>query len=312
MRFGIYGAVACMGISGANIPARCVLAGETVPVETETKTDDNFFQVVLPSNTEHVFDFIMDPQKLISQTNAAAYGGSTFEDNSTLFFRRTDGGASEDYSSSSDALVITNTGTVDVDLVLTASVSLDDTEGMTMTDDCNFTDDTDASLYLALTDGKNTVAIDREKGASVSAMLSGISEEGGTGSEYRFWLTGAVNEKGDWSEVTGAVPEVTVTWCVSPRRAAVPEDTVMEEKNSPKSTELPAGNNNETEEDRPETTGEPETETLPEEDGNQERTSEPEAVIPSEGTVQEQEKPGTEKLPEENAGQEQAKEPEEQ
>lgn len=284
MRFGIYGAAVCMGISGAIIPARCVLAGETVPVETETEADDHFFQVVLPSNTEHVFDFIMDPQKLISQTNAAAYGGSTFEDNSTLFFRRTDGGASEDYSSSSDALVITNTGTVDVDLILTASVSLDDTEGMTVTDDCNFTDDTDASLYLALTDGKNTVAIDREKGASVSTMLSGISEEGETGSEYRFWLTGAVNEKGDWSEVTGAVPKVTVTWCVSPRRAAVPEDTIPEEENVPQNADFPAENNG-AKEDIPETTGESETEILPEEDGSQERVSEPGTVTPAEGNA---------------------------
>lgn len=227
-----------IGVLAFVVPGKYVFASEVVSGEIETKTEEEMLQVILPSDTEHVFDFIMDPQKLISRTDAAAYGGSTFEEGGTLFFRRTDGGASEDYSSSSDALVIINTGSVDVDLALTARVSLDETEGMVMTDDRDFTEDIEASFYLALTDGEHTVAIDNEEEVSIHTTLSGISEEG-TCSEYRFWLTGAVNEKGDWSEVTGAVPKVLVTWSVSPCRevAAEDTDTVLEEGDASEETE---------------------------------------------------------------------------
>lgn len=191
---------------------------------TEQEAKRGIFQVIFPSDTEHVFDFIMDPQKLISQTDAAAYEGSVFEEDATLFFRRRDGGVPEDYSSSSDALVITNAGTADVDLTVTASISMDSMEGIALTGDREFTDDSDASLYLALTDGEHTAAIDEKEGASICKALKGASAEGGTVSEYRFWLTGAVNENGDWSAVESAIPKVTVTWNVTPHEPEQPEE----------------------------------------------------------------------------------------
>lgn len=191
---------------------------------TEQEAKSGIFQVIFPSDTEHVFDFIMDPQKLISQTDAAAYEGSVFEEDATLFFRRRDGGVPEDYSSSSDALVITNAGTADVDLTVTASISMDSMEGIALTGDREFMDDTGASLYLALTDGEHTAAIDEEEGASICTALKGVSSESGTVSEYRFWLTGAVNENGDWSAVESAVPKVTVTWNVTPHEPEQPEE----------------------------------------------------------------------------------------
>lgn len=191
---------------------------------TEQEAKRGIFQVIFPSDTEHVFDFIMDPQKLISQTDAAAYEGGVFEEDATLFFRRRDGGVPEDYSSSSDALVITNAGTADVDLTVTASISMDSMEGIALTGDREFTDDTGASLYLALTDGEHTAAIDEKEGASICTALKGASAESGTVSEYRFWLTGAVNENGDWSAVESAVPKVTVTWNVTPHEPEQPEE----------------------------------------------------------------------------------------
>lgn len=199
---------------------------------TEQEAKRGIFQVIFPSDTEHVFDFIMDPQKLISQTDAAAYEGSVFEEDATLFFQRRDGGVPEDYSSSSDALVITNAGTADVDLTVTASISMDSMEGIALTGDREFTDDTGASLYLALTDGEHTAAIDEEEGASIRTALKGASAEGGTVSEYRFWLTGAVNENGDWSAVESAVPKVTVTWNVTPHEPEQQEEARNQEENN--------------------------------------------------------------------------------
>lgn len=283
-----------------------VMAGETVlpePIAEEERSQRQVFQVTFPSDTEHVFDFIMDPQKLISQTDAAAYGGSSFEEDATLFFRRTDGNVAEDYSSSSDALVITNRGTADVDIVLTADVSLDSAAGIVMTDDREFTDDTDAGLYLALTDGEHTVAIDGEKGASIRTMLRGAAGENETYSEYRFWLTGAVNEKGDWSAVTGGVPEVTVTWRAVPREAAAPEDPVAEGDRLSDDTESSTVSGNQTEE--------PETVEPAEESAGQNPASGPETAVSPKESIREDRRSEPEALPEESVSGNRVKDAEE-
>ena len=64
------------------------------------------------------FDFILDPQRLITETDGAKYGSSTFETGATLFFENVDG--DYDFSSRSDMLTITNKGTVPVEVTVTA------------------------------------------------------------------------------------------------------------------------------------------------------------------------------------------------
>ena len=159
--------------------------------------------------------FMLDPQQLITKTEAAAYEGSRFEEGATLFFRHSDKSAEETYSSSSDALTIINKGSAPVEVELTASVVPDSLGGIVMTDDRDFIDDTDPSLYLALTDGDQTVAIDEEYGASICVTVDGVSDGDEKGSSYSFRLTGAVNGNGDWSELTDAAPKVIVTWMVT-------------------------------------------------------------------------------------------------
>lgn len=241
----MFGLIVCMSLFMTTGSTGEVQASGTDPAGLHSRV----FQVIFPGDTEHIFDFIMDPQKLISQTDAAAYGGSVFEEDATLFFRRMDGKVAEDYSSSSDALVITNVGTEDVDIVLTASISWDSAEGIQMADDPGFPEDMDASLYLALTDGEQTEAIVGEEGASIHTTLKGVSEENGTHQEYRFWLTGAVNENGDWSQAEGVVPKVTVTWDVTSCKA---EGTKSEDSLENGSEELPAGKEAAQEETKPE------------------------------------------------------------
>ena len=121
---GVFTWMTVMSFLLSACPADKAVAGAPEPVEsgTEQEAKSDICQVIFPGDTEHVFDFIMDPQRLISQTNAAAYGGSVFEADATLFFRRRDGGVPEDYSSSSDALVIVNGGTADVELTVEESV----------------------------------------------------------------------------------------------------------------------------------------------------------------------------------------------
>ena len=191
----------------------------------------DIIQITMPVAEENIFDFIMDPQELIGKTDAAAYGGKRFEADATLFFRRSDDEAGNDYSSSSDALTILNRGDTDVDVVLKASIDPDSIVGITLSDDPEFSDNTDASLYLALTDGETIVPIDSEKGAVIEAEIYGISE-GEEPNEYSFRLIGAVNKKGDWSEVTDVSPEVTVTWKVTMDGGDWMEETEAEAEES--------------------------------------------------------------------------------
>ena len=175
-------------------------------------------------NTEHVFDFIMDPQELIRKTDAAAYSGSRFEEDATLFFRRSDDGTEVDYSSSSDALEIVNKGEREVKVTLTARVFPDSIAGITMSEDPEFPGNADASLYLALTDGEATVPVDGEDGAVIETVIPGVLK-GEEPNEYAFQLIGAVNKEGDWSEMVDIAPKVTVTWMVS-----MDEETILSDE----------------------------------------------------------------------------------
>ena len=206
--------------------------------EVEGSVKQDIYQVMLPTVTDNMFDFIIDPQGLINKTDGAAYDGKKFEEGGTLFFERKDGGVEEDYSSMSDAIKITNRSSMAIDVAVEVHVEADSLKGITLTDDKEFKDDTGASLYLALTDGEETVPIgvdgvsmtvsvdaapegayeysyDEETGEysyEMSSDLSGIEFP-----EYSFQLVGAANEKGDWSELKGAVPKITVSWKIAPK-----------------------------------------------------------------------------------------------
>lgn len=206
--------------------------------EVEGSVKQDIYQVVLPTVTEDMFNFIIDPQGLINKTDGAAYDGKTFEEGGTLFFERKDGKSEEDYSSTSDAITITNRSSMAIDVSVEVSVEAESLEGITLTDDKEFQDDTGASLYLALTDGETVTPIstdgvsmtvtvdaspegayeyayDEESGEytyEMSSDLSGIEFP-----EYSFQLVGAANGKGDWSELTGAVPKIRVSWRIEPK-----------------------------------------------------------------------------------------------
>lgn len=200
-------------------------------VEGSVKTD--IYQVVLPTDTKGIFDFILDPQGLINKTGAAAYDGDTFEDGATVFFKRTDGQAEVDYSKTSDFVTITNKSSIAVNVSLNVSISPDSIEGITLTDDKEFTDDSGASLYLAVIDGENEIPIG-EDGVKIDVTIDAAPEgayeylykddideyiyklsDDLSGIEfynYSFQLTGTANGRGDWSEVMGVEPEITVAW----------------------------------------------------------------------------------------------------
>lgn len=218
----------------------------------EGSVNTDIYQVVMPTNAEGVFDFILDPQGLINETNGAAYDGQTFEKDSTVFFRRMDEEAEEDYSSKSDAVTITNKSSMAVDVSLKVEVVASSIEGIMMTDDGEFKDDTGASLYLAIDDGENVVPIGKD-GVSIETTIDAAPDgayeyaydsennrytyglrndlDDTVFDEYSFRLVGAANGKGDWSELTGVSPEIVITWNVLPsEQMTVRKDAVLKEE----------------------------------------------------------------------------------
>lgn len=206
-------------------------------IEGSVKTD--IYQVVLPTNTAGVFDFILDPQGLINKTNGAAYGEKKFEADSTVFFERTDDETELNYSNKSDFVTITNKSSIAVDISLHVSVKHSSIKGIVLTEDKEFTDDTDASIYLAIIDGENEVPIGKE-GVTIDVTVDAAPEmayeyiydaesneydyklnndlSGIVFDQYSFQLTGAANGKGDWGELLDEKPEVTVAWEITPSK----------------------------------------------------------------------------------------------
>lgn len=245
-------------------------ATESQPVpeeELEKESGEEIAQVILPTSAVDIFDFILDPQELIRQTNGAAYGGKTFEDGATLFFERFDGKAEENYTSDSDGVTITNRGSRPVDVEVNANVSVTMGEDLAMTEDREFTDDTRASLYLALTDGETIVPISLEEGASIQTTLPVMEADAEEEQEYAFWLTGACNKNGDWSSLKDMEIKVSVTWNVVP----VEEEPESEEEEEDQQKE----------EDQPAT---PSTVPPKATDSNVEKDGEETGEIPSKAT----------------------------
>lgn len=206
---------------------------ETGVGEVEGSVNTDIYKVILPTVGNSAFDFIIDPQGLINKTNGAAYDGKTFEENSTLFFKRMDGNAGVDYSSTSDVIKITNMGSNAIDVSLHISILQESLAGIQLSGDREFRDDTSASIYMALIDGENVVPIGPD-GVTMDVTVAAAPEEAyeyGYDSEqgeytyqlkedqhgiefgsYSFQLTGAANGNGDWSQLTGAKPQITVSW----------------------------------------------------------------------------------------------------
>lgn len=215
--------------------------------ELEGTVSTDVFKVALPvipeDGSDTTFDFVLDPEGLIKATSAEKYNGAAFGEG-TLFFANVSDDATS-YSNTSDALTITNYSSIAVDVSLSAAVS--NVAGITLTQDSTFTDDTSASIYLAITDGTNTVAI-TDGGASVNTQMDAAGEgaysvewnstegkyeyklddtDATLFSTYSFQLTGASNSAGDWSGLADIAPSVEVVWNVTAHSDAYVSSTTL-------------------------------------------------------------------------------------
>lgn len=209
--------------------------------DVEGYIDKSVFTVILPTiaSNDTTFDFILDPQDLIKDSQNAAYTGAAFADNTGLYFQT----SSNSYSSKSAKVTVETKTSMPVDVTVDAKVSIASGDGVTFVDDANVAAATDEALsvYLALTDDVSTVAVAADGTASLSKQLAalpsssfevkysggvysyGLTSTASTaaGSKYSFYMVGACNKSGDWTDVKDLNAKVELVWTISKADEAV-------------------------------------------------------------------------------------------
>jgi len=214
----------------------------------EGSVDTEIFDVVVPVESVtsgSAFDFILDPEGLISTTSGAAYGGVTFVTNGSMYFKVSD----TQYDVKSQTLTAQNLSSVEVNISLDATVTVPTTNAaLGLAEDANWGTDTALEIYLEVVevsgDGTTVVtsaAIATEESDNVYTgrlestlasydayevvynategayeyVISDEPAEGVTADTYAFYLTGECNTNADWSQYEeGADPTISVVWKV--------------------------------------------------------------------------------------------------
>lgn len=201
----------------------------------------------IEENGINPFDFILDSQGLLYETNAIRYGGGTVEEGATLLFHNQKG--EYDFSKNSDFLTVTNYSTVPV--IVTVSAQIHGLGKAEIVESDDFSDEGTRSIYLAVVDtegnvcpltaeGEVSVAFELQP-APDSAYLWKLDEESQTYryelsqdvqeicfDTYSFGLTGACNPNAAWGSISFE-PVVTINWSIEP---ILTEMTANEEDDS--------------------------------------------------------------------------------
>ena len=206
----------------------------TLPLEVYGKDVVSLALPTISEEGESPFDFIIDPQNLIYETDAARYGGGKVEEGATLLFRNHEG--EYDFSRRSDRLTVKNQSNVPVEVTISACV--ENRGEIDIVGNTDFGDSDSCSMYLAIVDDEgNEKPISEDGEISVStemhrapddAYVYRIDEESGSYSyefsrspdeidfdSYSFGLIGYCNPGGNWQDIA-VHPVVRVTWKVEP------------------------------------------------------------------------------------------------
>lgn len=211
--------------------------------DVEGIVNKDVFKVELPTigDGDTTFNFILDPQGLITDTAGKAYEdeNATFDSNAKgLYFANPKDDNTVEYKASSPSLTAKNKGTTDVDVTLTATAKALSGTGYTigLSQNDAFSGDRSTSVYLAMVSRGQTAAL-TNSGAKITDTLNaapanayevtyndtdGIYEYGLTtaaqAADYNgfdsldFNLVGACNTTADWAAAKDAAPTVDVAW----------------------------------------------------------------------------------------------------
>lgn len=227
--------------SAAEVDSEDAAQGTTTGTgDVEGIVNKDVFKVELPTvaTGDTTFNFILDPQGLIKDTNGTAYTNATFApDAKGLYFANAKDDGSTEYKASSPALSAKNKGTTDVDVTLTAAAKdLSGTGYSIGLSDSDAFADKSTSVYLAMVSGSQTAPLTKT-GAKITSTLNAAPADAyevtynSTDSKYEYGLTaaaqaagytgfdsldfnlvGACNTNADWASAKDATPGVDVAW----------------------------------------------------------------------------------------------------
>lgn len=242
------------------------LAVESIMLPTQIVGDDVVsmsIPIVNESETS-VFDFILDPQRLLYRTDAARYGGGVVEEDATLLFYNKEG--EYDFSQHSDWLTVTNKSTVPVRVTITAQMA--DVGDIHLVESADFAESTEPDIYLAIVDDQGNIQpLGADGQASVSFEMEAapentyvfrLDEENHTYQygmsvdpnmvnfdTYSFGLIGACNSNAEWQDIS-VHPMITVTWFVEPiipeeqeEAPAADDKNISDKSNTPDDNDKP-------------------------------------------------------------------------
>lgn len=211
----------------------------TLPVQVMGEDVVSICLPVVSERETSVFDFILDPQGLLYETDAVRYGGGRVEEGATLLFHNKEG--EYDFSRRSDWLTVTNRSTVPVRVTVTAQVT--DFEDVRLAESADFGESTEPEVYLAIEDDQgNILPLSADTQTTINLEMASAPEntyvfrldeenhtyEYGMSMDpslidfdtYSFRLIGACNTNAEWQNIS-VHPTITVTWYVEP---IIPEE----------------------------------------------------------------------------------------
>lgn len=204
--------------------------------------------VTLPTIPAGTFDYIADPNDLVSKTGSAnankpassgdpsgdvKYGNSTFTGSTGIFFLTETSGDAKTYTENSAAQTLTNENAQDIRVTVKLEQQTAGDSSIAYADDADFSGDTSRKLYLAIedTDASGDVVALGSSAAVIEKVVSGdpsnyeakwngetqkygyVQKADASGWEScSFRMTGAINKGAEWKEDGITFPTVKVTW----------------------------------------------------------------------------------------------------
>ncbi len=120
------------------------------------------------------FDYILDPQGLVYQTDAARYGGGNVKENANVLFRNSEGEYA--FSDLSDKLNITNKS--NIPLQVTISARIEDAGNVAMVDSISDLHGLEPSMFMALVDDEGIISVLNSSGSSEINIVLKAAPEG--------------------------------------------------------------------------------------------------------------------------------------
>lgn len=199
--------------------------------------DMNVFSYELPTQADDSLEFIVDPQNLIDKSNDANSTGAVTAGAVGVYFENNSA-----YAASSDALVVKNYSSMDVDVSIAAKVTITSADSVKLVTAGAVTKDiatTSSALDLCIainqaTTGAVEYVDNTSKNATLTATMAAldadnfqVADDGNGGYKYEaksgttdveiaeFYFTGSCNTAADWSAAKDMKAKLEVVWTVA-------------------------------------------------------------------------------------------------